>query len=59
MVGGHTFPKGVHSKVNVITWLEFELAYNDVIIQHFSNYAKEIPPLRLKTVEKKMYGYFW
>ena len=26
-------------KVNIIVWLEFEVAYHDVIVQHISYYA--------------------
>ena len=37
----HTIPKGIILKVN-ITWLEFELAYNSVIIQHISHYTMRI-----------------
>ena len=30
----HTFLKFIKLEVNVISWLEFELAYNDVAAQH-------------------------
>ena len=36
------FPKSISPKVNVIARLEFELAYYDVIVQHFSHYATGI-----------------
>ena len=35
--GGHTFPKDICSKVNVLVWLEFELAYCDSTVQHFNH----------------------
>ena len=35
----HTFPKGICLKMNVITQMEFELAYYDVAVQHNSHYA--------------------
>ena len=37
--GVYTFPKGISPKVNVIAWLEFELAYYDVKVQHVNHYA--------------------
>ena len=39
----HTFPKGISSKVNVIPWLEFELTYFKLTVQHFRSYAMETP----------------
>ena len=39
MVGVHIFLKGISPKENVIELLEFELAYFEVLIQHFSLYA--------------------
>ena len=41
--GVHTFPTGISSKVNVISRIEFELAYDDVTIQYISYYAKGTP----------------
>ena len=35
----HIFPKGINPKVNVIAWLEFELAYYDFAVEHVSHYA--------------------
>ena len=43
--GVHAFPKGINPKVNVIGWLEFELAYTDVVIEDFNHYATGIPPV--------------
>ena len=34
--GVHTFPKGICPKVNVIGWLEYELAYYDSTVHHFN-----------------------
>ena len=33
----HTFPKGIGPKVNVIMRAEFELAYFEVTVKHFSH----------------------
>ena len=40
----HTFLKGISPKVNVIAWLELELAYFDVAIEHISYYVTGLPP---------------
>ena len=37
--GVHTFPKDISPKVNVITWLEYELVYYDIAVQHVSRYT--------------------
>ena len=37
--GVHAFPKSIYLKVNVIARLTFELAYNDVVVQHVSHYT--------------------
>ena len=34
----HTFPMSIGPKVNVKAWLEFELAYYDVKVQHINHY---------------------
>ena len=39
----HTFPKGNSRKVNVITWLEFELVYLEVGAKLFDLYATRTP----------------
>ena len=39
-MGVHTFPEAINLKVNVIAWLEFELAYYDIVL-HINYYAKE------------------
>ena len=41
--GVHAFSKGISSKVNVITWLEFELVYFEAAVQYFSPYATWTP----------------
>ena len=35
----HTFPKNISPNVSVMVRLEFELAYNNVTVQHVSHYA--------------------
>ena len=40
----HTFPKSICSKVKVRVQLEFELAYDNVTVQHVSHYPTGIPP---------------
>ena len=32
----HAFPKNINPKVNVIVWLDFELYYNDIIVQFYT-----------------------
>ena len=39
MKGVHTFPESISQKMNVWTWLEFELAYFVGAIQNFSHHA--------------------
>ena len=41
----NTFTKVISPKVNTIAWLEFELAYFEAAVQHFSHYATGIPPV--------------
>ena len=38
------FSKGISPKVNIITRLEFERAYYDVLIQHVSHYTTDSLP---------------
>ena len=38
--GFHIFPETISPKVNVIAWLEFELANYDIVVQQFRIYAK-------------------
>ena len=52
--GVHTFPKGICWKVNVIGWLEFELAYNNSAVQRFNHYTTGTPPLNLEKQQHKM-----
>ena len=33
----YTFPKGISPRVDIIVWLEFELAYKDVRVLHISH----------------------
>ena len=40
-MGIHTFPNGIRVKVNVT---EVELFYNDVVVQHFSDFDTETHP---------------
>ena len=42
--GVYTIPKGINPKMNVIAWLEFELAYFKASIQHFSHYTMGTSP---------------
>ena len=35
----HAFLKGIDSKVNVKAWLELELAYHNIAVQHINHYA--------------------
>ena len=39
----HDFLKDIYPKVAVIAWLDFELAYYDVVARHASHYAKGNP----------------
>ena len=43
--GVHIFPEGIRLKVNVIVWLEFELAYYDSTYQCFNHYTTRTPPV--------------
>ena len=44
----HTFPKGVCPIMNVIAWLEYELAYYDSAIHRFNHYTTRTPPVPLE-----------
>ena len=39
----HAFPQCISLKAKVIVWLEFELTYSLVTVQHFSHYTRDIP----------------
>ena len=39
------FPKGICPKVNVIAWLEYELAYYDSAVHRFNHYTTRTSPL--------------
>ena len=41
--GVHTFPEGICPKVNVIAWLEYELAYYDSAVHRFNHYTIRHP----------------
>ena len=41
--GGGSYTKRICPKVNVIAWLEFELAYYDSAVQHFNHYTRTPP----------------
>ena len=41
--GVHTFPKGIFPKVNVISRLEYELAYYDSAVHRFNYYTTRTP----------------
>ena len=43
-MGVHTFLKGISLKVNVIAWLDLELTYYDIAVQHVDSYTSETPP---------------
>ena len=50
----HTFPKGISPKVDVIAWLEFELAYYDFSVHHVTYYATVFYS-RLKSKERVLF----
>ena len=37
-------PKGIYPKMNLVAWLEFELAYYNSAVQHFNNYTTMSSP---------------
>ena len=41
--GTHIFPKGIKLKVNIVVWLEFELAYLEATVQHLSHHVMGTP----------------
>ena len=49
----HAFPKSITLKVNVITWLEFELYYFKTTAQFFSHYASRGERERARERERK------
>ena len=44
----HTFSKCICLKVNIIAWLEFELAYFEAAVQHFNHCTMWTPPCDIK-----------
>ena len=40
----YIFSKGISPKVDIITQLQFKLAYYIIAVQHISHYAMETPP---------------
>ena len=53
-IRGHSFPKCISLKVNMIVRLEFELAYFEAVVQHFSHWTGGTPHIANKIVN--MYG---
>ena len=55
--GAHTFPKGICPKVNVIAWLEYELAYYDSAVHRFNHRftRRGLPPKLFNCVPKMNY----
>ena len=41
----YTLPKIMSLNVNMIAWLEFELAYRNIAVQHISHYPMDTPLL--------------
>ena len=42
--GVHAYPKGICEIMKMIAWLEFELAYYDIAVQHISHYTSRNSP---------------
>ena len=40
----HIFPNGINPQMNVIAWMEFEVATIETAVQHFSHYSMGTPP---------------
>ena len=55
--GIHTFPRVIRPKVNVITWLEFELGYFDVVVQVIRHHATGTPSSMYKCQSMRKYEY--
>ena len=52
-IGGvRTFSLGITPKMNVVTRLEFELAYNVAAVQLVSHYTPRIPPSETGNLRK-------
>ena len=52
----YTFLEDISLKVNVIAGLEFERAYFEAAVQHFSPYATQIKLFRKKVIVKSNCG---
>ena len=52
----HTFPKDINPKVNLITCLEFKIAYYDVPDQHVNHYVTEIHDVAVEHVSHYTIG---
>ena len=52
----HAFLKGISSKVNIVTLLEFELHYCDIAVQYVSHCAMETPPMN-RMIDKEIDRY--
>ena len=58
--GVHTFPKGICPKVNVITRLEYELAYYDSAVHCFNHYTTRTPHQFLSGIrDSRKAGSLW
>ena len=53
----HTFSESIKSKVNVIVWLEFKLAFYNIKVQHINNYTMKtnLQMTLSKTVTSKLF----
>ena len=61
--GFHIFPTGICLKVNFVAWLEFELTYFEIIVQHFQQYTMKTSsfwwdPNKVDQAVMAMKGYF-
>ena len=56
--GVHNFPKVICQKVNVIAWLEFELAYYDSAVQFLNHDTPGLLCVGLKLNSSNLVKYF-
>ena len=54
-----SFPKGICPKVNVIAWLEYELAYYDSVSQRVNHYAMRTHPIILGVLDIILNFIWW
>ena len=45
-LGVQAFPEDINPKVNIIAWVEFELAYCNIRVPHVSHYSRGVQNLR-------------